>query len=596
MPLRPAIDPRWAQKTFVDVRDFGISTTTVGSGDDTTGVQAALDALANGPGTVYLPRRALTGGLGIYWQSAPLIIKAGQNLVADGINIVTLKARSDFSGVAMILPNTWTAGGDPNSYWHWGSVENLRIDCAGVAPIGVAVHAMGECAVLRRLLILNAADSGIVLTGAHAPATIEHVSVSNSANYGVKLTAHPTYSGNSGAVRMTGISGDNNLGAHLYTDGAHGISVEGWKSESHSVGFAIAGSSSPTIFATGYFNTSQTTPDLFKVSGTAAPRIASTVRTNGVTNLVNDTVTGRTIPTTIGTVLPFLTYGGKTVLAGPVLRGRLTQTRTGSGSVTIDASAGDVHEITLAGNATSTSITNATVGQELTLTFIQDGTGSRAYTWPAALYDGGAAPANLSTPNRRDTITYAYDGTNWCETGRSQASGAVSVITPARSGRYLTAPAGVSQTSNGTLTIGSLRYMPVYFDRASTVIELGVYIPTGVASALVRLGLYADSDGQPSGSPLVDAGTVDASTSGYKPITSLSVGMGLGRAWVGGVVQAAAANVVGVLGVAAGIAATTGYSGNDMTACVDAASTTGALPSANPTSYGRGFLVNVKVA
>jgi len=170
------------------------------------------------------------------------------------------------------------------------------------------------------------------------------------------------------------------------------------------------------------------------------------------------------------------------------------------------------------------------------------------------------------------------------------------MITPARSGRYLSAPSPISQTSNGSLALNSLRYMPVYFDRASTVTELGIYIPTGVGSSTVRLGLYADNDGQPTGSPLVDAGTIDSSTTGYKSITGLSVSVNPGRYWIAAVSQGVAATVVGVLGVATGIAANAGYSGSDITSCVDSATVSGALPSANPNSYGRGALVNLKVA
>jgi hypothetical protein len=274
----------------------------------------------------------------------------------------------------------------------------------------------------------------------------------------------------------------------------------------------------------------------------------------------------------------------------------VTQTRTGNGSVTVDASVGDIHEVTLAGNATSTTISNATAGQVLTLTYIQDGTGSRTYVWPTANYANGTAPANILTASKRDTVTLLYDGSAWNETSRSQSS-TVTSVTPARSARWLTAPSPVSQTSNGAQALNSLRYMPVIFDRASTVTDIGIWIPTGVGSATVRLGLYADNDGQPTGAALVDSGALDASVSStFKSVTGLTVAVSAGRYWVAAVTQGVAAQVVGVLGVSSGIAASSSYSGSDITAWVDAASTSGALPSANPSSHGRGCLVNVKVS
>jgi hypothetical protein len=307
----------------VNAKSYGV----VGDGttDDTTALQNAVAALGGKPGTVFIP--VMPASILI---SAPITLAKGQNLVGAAIGAgsgsvtdgrsVTLVAKSTFSGTAMILSDTWTAGGDASNYWHWASVENLRIDCASYAAIGIAIYAYGENSTIRRVIVLNATDSGIVLAGPHAPCILENVNVSNSTNYGIKFTSHPSYSGNSGAVNIDGFSGDNNLGAHLFTDGSHSITLNGWKSESHFVGFQIQGTGSPNIFATGYFNTARATPDLFKVAGSSAPRITSLVRTNGTTNHVNDTVNSRTVPTSLGTVPTLVTYGGKALLAGPIVK------------------------------------------------------------------------------------------------------------------------------------------------------------------------------------------------------------------------------------------------------------------------------------
>lgn len=108
-------------------------------------------------------------------------------------------------------------------------------------------------------------------------------------------------------------------------------------------------------------------------------------------------------------------------------RTEAAQTLSTNGAVTIDCLAGSVHHVTLQANATSMSITNAVNGLELTITVIQDGTGSRTYAWPSnCRFAGGSAPSD-ATANRRTTVTFHYDtgaGGIWFETGRAVAVGA----------------------------------------------------------------------------------------------------------------------------------------------------------------------------
>ncbi len=85
---------------------------------------------------------------------------------------------------------------------------------------------------------------------------------------------------------------------------------------------------------------------------------------------------------------------------------------------TIDAKLGDVFELTLTGNVTSSSITNATKGMQLEIHLTQDGTGGRTFAWPANVKLAGGA-VTLSGANKRDVITLRYNGTNWYETARA---------------------------------------------------------------------------------------------------------------------------------------------------------------------------------
>jgi hypothetical protein len=117
------------------------------------------------------------------------------------------------------------------------------------------------------------------------------------------------------------------------------------------------------------------------------------------------------------TVLAGITQGGAWV--GPV---KLT-TLASAGAVTIDASIATVTTVTLQANATSSTITNPFTGQIMRIQWKQDATGGRTYAWPAnCKFAGGAAPAD-TTASKMTSVTFAYDGTNWNETGRAVAVG-----------------------------------------------------------------------------------------------------------------------------------------------------------------------------
>ncbi len=99
-----------------------------------------------------------------------------------------------------------------------------------------------------------------------------------------------------------------------------------------------------------------------------------------------------------------------------------TQTLAANGAVTINPLLGD-SAITLQANATSSTISaGASNGHVLTITWIQDATGGRTYVWPANCKFAGAAPAD-TTLNKRSSVTFRFDGTNWYEESRSVAVG-----------------------------------------------------------------------------------------------------------------------------------------------------------------------------
>ena len=103
---------------------------------------------------------------------------------------------------------------------------------------------------------------------------------------------------------------------------------------------------------------------------------------------------------------------------------RKMQTLSSNGVVTIDASQGDAF-ITLAANATSSTITNPSDDQILRITWLQDNTGGRTYVWPTnTRFAGGAGSApNTTTVSTQTTVTFRYDinHTIWHELSRAVA-------------------------------------------------------------------------------------------------------------------------------------------------------------------------------
>jgi hypothetical protein len=76
---------------------------------------------------------------------------------------------------------------------------------------------------------------------------------------------------------------------------------------------------------------------------------------------------------------------------------------------TFDAALGNTQKITLTGNVTSSTLSNATAGQALDFIICQDATGSRTFVWPTNVKGGVTIGSTLSTCNAQNFI---FDGTN----------------------------------------------------------------------------------------------------------------------------------------------------------------------------------------
>lgn len=154
-------------------------------------------------------------------------------------------------------------------------------------------------------------------------------------------------------------------------------------------------------------------------------------------------------------------------------------------------------------------------------------------------YDpSSAAPAQVLTfadlPATTSPVTAA-----WLQHVHAVLPNAAHAQMP-RSGCYITILGG--NTGTGAPGASSLRASPIDLAAACTADRIGVEVTTLAASSTVRLGIYADgTDGLP-GTLLLDAGTVDTTTTGFKEIT-ISQALTAGRWWLAAVSQGAAPTV-----------------------------------------------------
>jgi hypothetical protein len=85
-----------------------------------------------------------------------------------------------------------------------------------------------------------------------------------------------------------------------------------------------------------------------------------------------------------------------------------------SATPVFDASLGTMQQITLTANVTSSTVTNAKVGQSITMKIIQDSGSARTFAFPANFKGATAISATLS---QTSVQAFEYDGTNWLSLG-----------------------------------------------------------------------------------------------------------------------------------------------------------------------------------
>jgi hypothetical protein len=82
-----------------------------------------------------------------------------------------------------------------------------------------------------------------------------------------------------------------------------------------------------------------------------------------------------------------------------------------------------------------------------------------------------------------------------------------------------------------TLAANRLFYVPFFVPQATTWTRIGVNVATPAAGTTIRLGIYNNGNGVPTGAPRLDAGTVSAATTGEKELT-ISHALDVGWYWL----------------------------------------------------------------
>ena len=95
-------------------------------------------------------------------------------------------------------------------------------------------------------------------------------------------------------------------------------------------------------------------------------------------------------------------------------------TLTDGATITWDVGSSPVAKVTLGGNRTLSAPTNSVAGQFISLTVIQDATGSRTLTFNSAYeFTADTAPTLTTTASKADIFVFKYNGTVWMEVGRN---------------------------------------------------------------------------------------------------------------------------------------------------------------------------------
>lgn len=265
------------------------------------------------------------------------------------------------------------------------------------------------------------------------------------------------------------------------------VSIQGQPLANVQVAPSTSSTPQSTITAAGTYTAGVAGYDLFSVCATGFVSGSVTIYLNVTTTIAASSVVaaGGAVQSVGGTANQIASSGGANpVLSLPtsvVAPGRISTAINAMGNVTgaalaIDLSKGNLITMTLTGNVTSSSFTNAVAssGQEITFIMTQDATGGRTFVWPTATIPASVAPAPAAAAASVSIFKGVIDGAgniNFINNGggivgvslkltaQNAAVGSTPLFTPAVAGIYaiyatiVASHASTTVSDTGILTI-----------------------------------------------------------------------------------------------------------------------------------------------
>lgn len=574
-----------------------------GVADDSAAIQAAINdaAVAGRTGIVLFPG-------GNYRVGTTIALKGGVKLIGSGAYDAVSQPASQLKAlgtlVGPILKYTEPSAG---VLWHHAGLDRIRIRDA---PAGHGVHilgGMGEGTTINDVLISGNSGDGLRIEGASTPTHIGHIAPHSNGGAGVRLvTQTETH------TQILYLGGDNN-GESLLTidtlDTTSSVHVIGWKAErwgvtpGHPDVFRINSGNGALIdlgqgrVHIGSGVTESTGAIIRQVTSAARVSVSMVVHTatgtsyvdgyrddaNSVTYAVADVTRGRT---TIGATPRFLTPTGSAAF----LIGR------SSDSPGLYWHSANPENIITANPGSMCQVPTGAVYKKYT------GTGNTGWRQVVSLDFFGAKGSLLagSGSTAGGNFSVGADGTvlvaDSAQTfGLRWGSVAGGQVQRARSGQWATGSGAA--TSTATPTINTVRYSPIWLDRACTVTDLAVNCTALAASSSARCGIYADDgNGFPTGAA-IGSGIIDTTATGVRTIGSLSISVpAAGLYWLASCSQGGTPTLSSFSGFMAGVVGFSGAATN-LTGYQDTNSTSGALPSSpSAASNVAGIMVSLKIS
>ena len=387
-----------------DPRDYG----AVGNGstDDSTALQAWLDALASEGVEGFLP--ALT-----FLHSADLTATQGVDIL--GNRKKTILAYTG-TGFAFTVQGTSTADAISGGSLRKMTIQTRTTGGSAVRRLDARAHLIDSVA------FMGQGSSGSVKKGVYGIADI-------SLTPGVGTSGNETRNCRMSQFSGAGYYADQSVGAFVTRSRIYGLALQScaagiWLNNHSSTytGKGIAPSSCDVALKL----TNDASFNDFELISEASTTYSISCDATSVSNFVRGSVERAIIddPNNNVSIIDKLGWIMKKPLqlvgGAPFTPASKIDSTNGAWSVNVNND-GNVRVHTMTGNGALTSITNGAAGQDLTIVVVQDTTGGRTVTsWPNNVKWAAAGVPTLSTTaGKADIFRFIFDGTNWREVARS---------------------------------------------------------------------------------------------------------------------------------------------------------------------------------